>query len=175
MMNMASIDGTGRRASVRGINMAVKTGTSQILDRTTGTYSETDFISSCLALFPAENPEIIIYTAIYKPTRVSHLGGVIAAPLVAEVAEQVIAYLGIARRGDMVIDHTGRIVLTPSREFELGRYVPDFSGMSKRQLLPIFEDARIRVLMNGEGWVIRQSPAPGTIIRDGMTIELLLQ
>ncbi|MCL2293668.1 MAG: transpeptidase family protein [Spirochaetes bacterium] len=175
MMSMAAIDGTGRRASVRGITMAVKTGTSQILDMATGRYSETDFIASCLALFPAEDPKIIIYTAIYRPTRVSHFGGVIAAPLVAEVAEQVISYLGIPRRGDTIIDHPGRIVVTQPETLVLGRYIPDFSGMSKRQILPILGDQRVRVLINGEGWVSRQSPAPGTEIRDGMTIELLFQ
>ena len=175
MMSMAATEGTGRRSSVRGITMAVKTGTSQILDSATGTYSETDFISSCIALFPAEDPEIIVYTAINKPQKVSYLGGVIAAPLIADVSEKIISYLGIVRRGDTVINHSGRIIVMKPEEIELGNNVPDFYGLSKRQLLPILQDTRVKVLITGEGWVTRQSPAPGTVITEGMTIELRLE
>jgi len=175
MMSMAAAEGTGRRASVRGITMAVKTGTSQMLDKETGKYSDKDFISSCLALFPAEDPEIILYTAIYKPQKVSYFGGVIAAPLVATVAEKIISYLGIARRGDTIINHSGRIIVIQPQEIELGENIPDFFGLSKRQLLPMLKDNRVKVLINGDGWVIKQSPPPGTQITDGLTIELHLE
>ncbi|MCL2791677.1 MAG: transpeptidase family protein [Spirochaetaceae bacterium] len=175
MMSMAATEGTGRRAAVRGVTMAVKTGTSQIMDTATGRYSETDFIASCLALFPAEDPEIIIYTAIIKPRRVSHFGGVIAAPLISTVAEKVISYLGIARRGDTVITHPGSITVMQPQEIELGETVPNFLGLSKRQLLPILQDNRVNLLITGEGWVRSQWPAPGTEIINGMTIELYLE
>jgi len=175
MMSMAASEGTGRRASVKGITMAVKTGTSQMLDKETGKYSEKDFISSCLALFPAEDPEIIVYTAIYKPKKVSYFGGVIAAPLVGSVSEKTISYLGIARRGDTVINHSGRIIVVQPEEIELGKNIPNFLGMSKRQLLPLLKESRVKVLITGEGWVTKQSPSPGTEIIDGMTIELQLE
>ncbi len=175
MMSVVASEGTGRRASVKGITMAVKTGTSQTLDRETGTYSDKEFISSCLALFPAEDPEVIVYTVIYKPKKISYFGGVIAAPLVGDVAEKVISYLGIARKGDTVIDHSGRIIVTQPDEIELGKNIPDFTGLSKRQLLPLLKDNRVKVLITGEGWVTRQSPPPGTEITDGITIELKLE
>ena len=175
MMSRAASEGTGRRASVKGITMAVKTGTSQTLDKETGTYSEKDFISSCLALFPAEDPEVIVYTAIYKPKKVSYFGGVIAAPLVGDISEKIISYLGITRKGDTVINHSGKIIVTQPEEIELGKFIPDFTGLSKRQLLPILKDTRVKILITGEGWVTKQSPLPGTEIKDGMTIELKLE
>ena len=175
MMSIAAAEGTGRRAAVKGITMAVKTGTSQTLDKETGKYSEKDHISSCIALFPAEDPEIIVYTAIYKPKKISYFGGVIAAPLVGDVAEKIISYLGIARKGDTVINHSGRIVVMPPEEIVLGKNIPDFRGLSKRQLLPLLKDTRVKILITGEGWVTKQSPAPGTEITDGMTIELKLE
>lgn len=167
--------GTGRRAAVDGIRMAVKTGTSQTIDRVTGTYSDKAFISSCLAVFPAEDPQIIIYNVIDNPKRVSYFGGVIAAPVVGDVSDKIVSYLGIPRRGDTVIDHSGSIVVTPPEQVTLDNYVPDFSGLSKIQLLPLLKEGRIKVLITGEGWVRRQSPAPGTEITDGMTIKLELE
>ena len=65
MLSVSKHDGgTGWRAAVDGVNMSVKTGTAQLLDRETGKYSEKSFISSCMAIFPQEDPEIILYNVI---------------------------------------------------------------------------------------------------------------
>ncbi|MDR2048240.1 MAG: penicillin-binding protein 2, partial [Treponema sp.] len=46
--------GIGRNARIGDIALAVKTGTAQIIDPETKSYSDTDLIASCLALLPAE-------------------------------------------------------------------------------------------------------------------------
>lgn len=174
MAKVASV-GSGWRARVPGISVAVKTGTSQTLDYETWKYSKKDFIATCLALFPAEDPTIIIYTAIYNPTKGSYYGGRIAAPLTSKVAEQIVSYLGIPRKGDTVIKHSGEITLSGSQHAVIGDIMPELAGYSKKQLLPLLNDERLKVLIEGEGWVYKQSPPPGTKITNGIEIKLELQ
>jgi cell division protein FtsI (penicillin-binding protein 3) len=167
--------GTGRRAAVDGITMAVKTGTAQTLDKETGKYSDKAFISSCLAIFPAEDPQIIVYNVIENPKRVSYFGGVIAAPLVGDVSDKIVSYLGIPRKGDRVIEHPGKITVNTPAQVKLEERVPDFTGFSKRQLLPLLQDSRVKVLITGDGWVRRQTPPPGTDVTEGMLIKIELE
>ena len=167
--------GTGRRAAVDGITMAVKTGTAQTLDKETGKYSEKAFISSCLAIFPAEDPQIIVYNVIENPKKVSYFGGVIAAPLVGDVSDKIVSYLGIPRKGDRVIEHPGRITVNAPLQVKLENTVPDLTGLSKRQLLPLLQDSRVKVLITGDGWVKGQSPPPGTDVTEGMLIKIELE
>ncbi|MCP5513862.1 MAG: transpeptidase family protein [Spirochaetales bacterium] len=176
MTTVADADGgTGRRAAVDGITMAVKTGTAQKLDKQTGKYSENEFISSCLAVFPAEDPQIIVYNVIENPKKVSYYGGVIAAPLVGDLSDKIVSYLGIPRTGDMVINHPGKITIKQKPPLTLEDKVPDFTGMSKRELLPLLKDNRVKVLITGDGWVRNQNPPPGTDVVDGLNIRLELE
>ncbi|MDX9802298.1 MAG: penicillin-binding protein [Spirochaetia bacterium] len=176
MVKVSDADGgTGRRAAVEGITMAVKTGTAQKLDKETGKYSDKEFISSCLAVFPAENPQIIVYNVIENPKKVSYYGGVIAAPLVGDLSDKIVSYLGIPRTGDRVISHPGKITVRQKAPLTLDDKVPDFTGMSKRELLPLLKDNRVKVLITGEGWVKNQSPSPGTEVVDGLSIKLELE
>ena len=57
----------------------------------------------------------------------------------------------------------------------LGVLVPDFTGLSKRELLPLIESQTVRIVINGTGWVTHQSPPPGTPLTENMTIELTLE
>ena len=177
MLSVSKHDGgTGWRAAVDGIDMSVKTGTAQLLDRETGKYSEKSFISSCMAIFPQEDPEIILYNVIVNSKKESIYGGVISAPLVGNIADRIVSYLGIPRKGDMVVDHSGRVVLTkPEYIKKIGNTVPDFTGLSKKQVLPALQDSRLDITINGEGWVYRQSPPPGTEIKGKIPIVLELK
>ncbi len=177
MLSVSKHDGgTGWRAAVDGIDMSVKTGTAQLLDRETGKYSDKSYISSCMAIFPQEDPEIILYNVIINSKKKSIYGGVISAPLVGKVADKIVSYLGIPRKGDVVVDHSGRVVLTkPEYVSEIGDTVPDFTGLSKKQILPALKDPRLDIVINGEGWVYQQSPPPGTEIKGKTAITLDLK
>ena len=62
-----------------------------------------------------------------------------------------------------------------SRGMEIGSVVPDFTGKSKKELLPLMERTDIRLNINGSGWVTSQSPEPGTPVTENMVIELNLE
>lgn len=48
-------------------SVVAKTGTAQVYDAETGTYSTTDFIYSIAAMFPAEEPKYIVYITVQEP------------------------------------------------------------------------------------------------------------
>ena len=174
MADVTSSIGTGWRADVADLSMAVKTGTAQVIDPETGGYSSTDFIASCMALLPAESPSLILYLVIIKP-RGEILGGRIAAPPIREAAEELINYLGIPRGRNPQITHSGIISLPSIQYPEVNGTVPDFRGVSKRQLLPLLLRDDLNFNIIGDGWVIRQSPPPGTPIRPDTVITLELE
>lgn len=60
---------TGYPYRIDGFDIIAKTGTSQIYDVRTGSYStgDNDYIFSFAGMFPKDNPEIIIYAAMKKP------------------------------------------------------------------------------------------------------------
>jgi len=174
MADTATDIGTGWRASIDDLNLAVKTGTSQYRDPVAGGYSRTDFIASCIALLPAESPSLALYVVIIKP-RGETYGGRIAAPAIREAAEQLIDYLGIPRGRNPIVEHPGIIGLPEELLPSVDVFVPDFHGLSKKTLLPLFQRNDIRVEMIGEGWVRRQFPLPGTPLTPDTVIELILE
>jgi cell division protein FtsI (penicillin-binding protein 3) len=171
MMDVTSSIGTGWRANVEDLSLAVKTGTAQIINPQTRAYSSTDFIASCIALLPAEAPSLILYLVIVKPQG-EFLGGRIAAPPIREASEALINYLGIPRGRNPQITHTGAVSIPSVPYPVVDGTVPDFTGVSKRQLLPLLLRDDLTFQLSGDGWVVRQSPAPGTALAPDTVIVL---
>jgi cell division protein FtsI (penicillin-binding protein 3) len=168
MKDTAGFQGTGWRADMRDLNLAVKTGTSQILDARGG------YIASTLAILPTENPSLILYVLITRPQgEVSSAR--IAAPAIRLAAEQLVDYLGIPRGRNQIIRHAGSVSITEELLPPVGSVVPDFSGISKRTLMPLLLRDDIAVEIFGSGWVRSQFPPPGTALTRGMVIELDLE
>ena len=82
-------EGTGRNARIEGYRIGGKTATSQKLPRSAHKY-----ISSFLGFAPADNPIIMGLVLINEPTGI-YYGGTIAAPVIREVFENVLPYLGV--------------------------------------------------------------------------------
>jgi cell division protein FtsI (penicillin-binding protein 3) len=175
MTDVTSTIGTGWRANIEDLSLAVKTGTAQIIDPETGSYSDRDFIASCIALVPADTPSLILYLTIVKPQGESYLGGRIAAPAIREAAEALVDYLGIPRGKNPQIIHPGLVKIPPEESPALSDRVPDFSGYSKRSLLPLLLQDEIHIEITGDGWVRWQNPPPGTPLSPGDTIYLELE
>jgi cell division protein FtsI (penicillin-binding protein 3) len=53
--------------------------------------------------------------------------------------------------------------------------VPDFTGLSKRTILPLLLREDLHIEMRGDGWVRRQNPAPETEITPDTVIILELE
>ena len=174
MVDTSASGAMGWRAGIRDMSIGVKTGTAQIIDPVTRTYSDTDFVASCIAILPADNPSLILYMAVIKP-RGQIYGATIAAPAIREAAEALIDYLGVPRGRNPQIDHPSVINIPSDRLPPVDAYVPDFTGIAKRTLLPLLLRDDIHVEIRGDGWVKSQRPSPGTPVTEGMSIILDLE
>lgn len=81
--------GSGKNAYLEGYHIGGKTATSEKLPR-----SENKYISSFLGFAPASNPQVIALITIDEPEGI-YYGGTIAAPVVREIFENILPYLGI--------------------------------------------------------------------------------
>lgn len=166
--------GTGMRANVGGVSIGVKTGTAQMLDPETKAYSETDFVSNCMAVFPVEKPEIILYIVITKAQGETYAGRIVA-PVISQAADAIIDHLGMARSNAASLSHPPSVSFYTGEASEIGDTVPDFSGTPKRMLTTLLERSDLHVLISGDGYVVSQTPEPGTPVTENMTIELYLE
>ena len=166
--------GTGHRANLSDIKIGVKTGTAQMADLKKGGYSDTDFIANCMSIFPIENPKIILYVLVKKP-KGEYLSGRIVTPVVKKAASEIIDYMGISRDSASSLEHTGQTRIQEHPKISIGQEVPDFTGLPKRDLLPLVSSSNVKVKILGEGYVTSQNPPAGTRIQENMTIELNLE
>lgn len=173
-METTAQSGTGSRASLSDISIGVKTGTAQMADLKTKKYSDTDFLSNCMAIFPVEDPEIILYIVIEKAKGETYAGRIVA-PVIAQAADEIIDHLGMNRAGAASLSHSGHISINSNAPIQLSEVVPDFTGSPKRDLIPLLEYTNIHFIIKGEGWVTSQTPEPGTPLTENMTIELYLE
>ena len=164
--------GTVRRAQVPGLRISGKSGTAQKIDPETGTYSSSEFMSSVLAMFPTEDPKLIIYVILQVPRGQSIYGGRIASPIVKELAERLSPYYGIPIAGNTVIGHDGRVRLPAPETVDVGEELPDFTGLSKREVMAALEGSTIPLTVKGEGWVVFQFPPAGEVIDYDTTLFL---
>ena len=173
-MQTGAEKGIGWRANLEDLSIGVKTGTAQMPDTKNGGYSETDFLSDCLAFFPAEDPEIILYIVIQKAQGIQFASRIVA-PVIKESADAIIDHLGMTRGGAASLAHSGKISIHATQKMQLGEKLPDFTGKSKRELLNLLDRTDIHVNITGNGWVVSQEPPPGTKITKDMTIDLYLE
>jgi cell division protein FtsI (penicillin-binding protein 3) len=96
--SVVSAEGTGRRAALKGVRVAGKTGTAQKLDAKRGSYSKTRYTAWFMGTAPADDPRLVIVTMLDEPQGPAHGGGDVAAPLFAKVAAAQLARLGIVTR-----------------------------------------------------------------------------
>ena len=85
-------EGSGKNAYIEGYSIGGKTATSQTLPRSANRY-----ISSFLGFAPAEDPQIIGLVVIHNPQGI-YYGGTIAAPVLRDIYDNVLPYLGIEKK-----------------------------------------------------------------------------
>lgn len=82
-------DGSGKKGAVAGYRVGGKTATSEKLPRSLKKY-----ISSFIGFAPANDPQVIALITIDEPQGV-YYGGTIAAPVIADLYQNILPYLGI--------------------------------------------------------------------------------
>jgi cell division protein FtsI (penicillin-binding protein 3) len=161
--------GTGRRARLRGVPVAGKTGTAQKLEPRTGRYSDRRYVAWFVGFAPADDPRIVVAVGIDEPGTVAHTGGAVAAPVFAEVASEQLTQLGIPTEPEGDATPATRIAaLGPAIASQGDRVlVPDLLGLTVSEVVQRTAGSALRLEIQGSGRAVAQEPDPGTVLTAG--------
>ena len=151
-----SVNCTGSAYYMKDYPIMGKTGTAQIYNPNTGTYmtGESDYIYSFVGLYPTDEPEIIIYTALKKPKDTTNY----VAPAVKDVVVNTSKYLNI------IIDED------KNTSYTIKNYINKKTDTIKSEL----EKNNLKVYILGKGEkIINQYPSKNSILQSNSIVVLL--
>lgn len=157
-------NGTGGNAFIDGYRVGGKTGTAQKV--VNGRYSQNEHIVSFIGFAPADDPQIVVYTAVDNPQGIQ-FGGVVAAPIVRNIMEDALEYMKVPPREQQV-----------NKKYKYGETpivtVPDLIGHTTQE---IYEDLNMNFNLARSGAgnvVINQAPKAGARVEKGSTIRIYM-
>lgn len=188
----AGDSGTGGRAQLATFSLIGKTGTAvRFRD---GRYVQGEYTASFAALFPADDPQLVVIVKIDNP-KGRYYGGEIAAPVTRTMLQQALASRRIAidrRRlasASADTDTDTAMVTRPPRpkapsvpvqtipwpyrsadSAAAPRTVPDVAGRSVREAALALHRRGFRVSVRGFGRAMRTSPASGASAAPGALV-----
>jgi cell division protein FtsI (penicillin-binding protein 3) len=189
LRQVVSTEGTARGAQLANYEVAGKTGTARRFIG--GRYQ--GYTASFAALFPADDPQLVIVVKINNPTKGSYYGGATAVPLTKQMLERMLAARNPAldfkrlQESEPVPLATREVrqpeavapvlrVAWPYRDRESTATepitVPEVAGQGVREAVLALHRKGLRVTVHGTGIVARLSPAAGSAAAPGTTVEL---
>ncbi len=147
---------TGYAYHMDGYNIIGKTGTAQIFDYEKGEYlkGESDYIYSFSGMYPGDNPEIIIYTALKKPKDSNNY----LAPAVKEVIQNISNYLNIKENQSV------------NTSYQIDSYI----NKEVEEVTSLLQNKGLNLIIIGDGnKIISQYPSKNTNLTKGDNIILL--
>jgi cell division protein FtsI (penicillin-binding protein 3) len=159
--------GTGRRAALRGVRVAGKTGTAQEFDAELGHYSDERYIAWFIGAVPADTPRLALAVALDGPRRPAHTGGAAAAPVFARVAAAQLARLGIVTepmRAPQRLPKNEPTAVPALTRLANRVLLPDLRGLTVAEVKAITAQAHLAIEISGSGRAVAQDPLPGTVV-----------
>lgn len=151
--------GTGKKAAITGVSVGGKTGTSQKIDKESGTYSNNKVIASFIGFVPVEKPVLACGIMIDEP-EYGEGGGVAAAPSFSQIIGQIISHPKL-NYAELILDRKDD---KENRQIvEKGELFPNLCGMDTRKAARLLskEDFKFELIGMGEK-VSHQAPSAGT-------------
>ncbi len=170
--------GSGTRAAIKGFRVAGKTGTAQKFDLDKGRYSSEAFIASFVGFAPSRNPAVTAIVIVDEPKE-NIYGGVVAAPIWADMVSKTLKYLNIPALEQEVVPDEGPADgerwangKTPEESNDLS-LMPDLKGLTLREALTRLGSSSARVQISGSGVIVAQVPEAGKDMEDVVSLKLL--
>lgn len=155
--------GSGKNAYVAGYRVAGKTGTSEKVAQNLQQKDKKDYIASFCGFAPADDPKYALLIFFDEPNGSSIYGSMVAAPIFADIMEDVMSYLGVERQ------------YTEEELERLDTSTPDVEGKPLDEAKSIINKANLDYTVLGEGeTVASQIPEAGkSMPKDGTVILFL--
>jgi cell division protein FtsI (penicillin-binding protein 3) len=184
LREVTSEGGTGVMANIDGFEVAGKTGTAQKADPVHGGYSAKKRVGSFVGFVPANDPRLVALVLVDEP-EVNVYGGVVAAPAFRNIAQGALQRFAVAPQRAEPLRTLVREAEMPLRRIakrsdDLGvtnseNRVPDFVGLSFRGALEKAQSAKLKIKLQGNGYVVKQSPVAGSRWNEDDVLVLSLQ
>lgn len=193
MTQVVEEGGTGVRAYIPEWPVAGKTGTGQKPHLRRRGYSEDMWVNTFFGVAPVNEPALSVTVLIDEPQGKRHGGGLIAAPVFRRIMESSLSYLGVKspyrsakrhawlepevlaeRRQEVAPDESAfQAPQGPKVEMAKGWVpAPDFIGKTMKDASILASKSGIKVLFEGQGFAIKQSVAPQSLLdaEDGLIL-----
>jgi cell division protein FtsI (penicillin-binding protein 3) len=166
--------GTADNIYDKNFSMAGKTGTCQTEYWT----DETQYISSFVGYFPADEPKYSCIVVIHKPNKkTGYYGNIVAAPVFQSIARKIYSDTPVVEEVDYAAN-----VQDVEQEYEAyykkantsHTKVPDVRNMAGMDAVSLLENMGYRVRIKGIGKVKNQSVKAGSPLKKGEVIKLEL-
>jgi cell division protein FtsI (penicillin-binding protein 3) len=181
--------GTGTEAALTNFPVAAKTGTARRV--VNGRYAAGEYTASFAALFPADQPQLVLVVKIDNPHKGSYFAAQTAAPVTRSMLEQALAARTVAldrarlstaapRAAAAPVDDDGGlvpyVVPWPYHPDSAGvgprRAVPDVAGFGMREAVRTLHRRGFRVALRGWGIAEHTWPAAGDSAAAGSMVTL---
>jgi cell division protein FtsI (penicillin-binding protein 3) len=181
LVGTTSKEGTGFNARVPGFLVAGKTGTAQKVNPNGRGYLKNSYISSFAGFLPANDPKFVIYISVDNP-RKDFYGSQVAAPVFSKVARFAVRQFGLAPVYASETTFISEKKLSPAvgiaraikaasllphvhLESEVKaplNLVPDFKGLTLKEVMTRMNNGDIDFRTSGNGLVAATVPAAGS-------------
>lgn len=176
-------NGTGKNAKLSYVSVGGKTGTSKKV--VNGRYTS-DYNSSFVGFFPAEDPKIICLILANSP-KVGKYGSAVAAPIFKRIAERLIELepqllnpsprINEMKKVEIVYANNLESVERSSDNIKVKTFenieiksgiMPDLTGSSLRDAITILTKLGVKYKVNGSGRIVSQSINAGEKLTKGI-------
>ena len=160
-------EGTAKNAKVAGFSIGGKTGTSEKIDYFDENGQRVqDKIVSFVGIAPMDDPQYIVLVALDTPSKATGTyisGGVMAAPTVGAVLEDILPYLGV-EQSFAEDEIAGKLIV-----------MDDLTGLTAKEAEKLLKEKGLTVRTVGSGETITgQIPAVGAEISGGSQVLVYL-
>lgn len=152
-------EGGGKNAYLAGYRIAGKTGTSEKIPRGNGKY-----VASFIGFAPADAPKVVCLVILDQPAPDRpYYGGTIAAPVVKNILEETLQYLGVQPK------------YNDDEKAYIEGEVPDVSGKSSADAEKALRDAGFTIRIKGSGTMVTdQIPKAHTMLTKNSTVVVYM-
>jgi cell division protein FtsI (penicillin-binding protein 3) len=184
--------GTGTEAQLANYTVLGKTGTARRYQD--GAYVAGKYTSTFAAIFPADDPQLVVIVKIDNP-KGSYYGGHTAAPVTRTMLQQALASRRVAIDRGRLAPGQARAIATPAatsgpaaravtvvslpyKATAAGSHpvtVPSVAGRSVREAALALHRRGVRMRLQGMGRVVRTAPEAGETVPSGATITVWAQ